>query len=72
MPVMDGFEATAAIRAMERGMRAHTPILALTAHTMSGDRQKCLDSGMDGYLQKPIDTHEMIATLRRLFTAPAE
>jgi signal transduction histidine kinase/CheY-like chemotaxis protein len=70
MPVMDGFEATAAIRALERGGRERTPILALTAHALSGDRQRCLDYGMDGYLQKPIDTRELLATLSRLFAKP--
>jgi signal transduction histidine kinase/CheY-like chemotaxis protein len=69
MPVMDGFEATDAIRALENGVRGRTPILALTAHAMSGDEQKCLDHGMDGYLQKPIDTSELLATLARLFSA---
>jgi signal transduction histidine kinase/CheY-like chemotaxis protein len=70
MPVMDGFEATAAIRALERGARGRTPIFALTAHALTGDRQNCLDHDMDGYLQKPIDTQEMLATLARLFAAP--
>jgi two-component system, sensor histidine kinase and response regulator len=54
MPVMDGMEATAAIREMEKGSGLHTPIIALTANTMKGDREKYLASGMDGYLAKPI------------------
>jgi CheY-like chemotaxis protein len=66
MPVMDGYEATAAIRALERDGRERTPIFALTAHALTGDRQKCLDHDMDGYLQKPINTGEMLATLARL------
>jgi CheY-like chemotaxis protein len=55
MPQMDGFEATAAIRAAERGTGRHMRIVALTAHAMKDDRDKCLESGMDDYLTKPID-----------------
>ena len=55
MPIMDGFEATAAIRQMEVGTEGHTIIVALTAYAMEGDRQRCLDAGMDGYVSKPID-----------------
>ncbi len=63
MPEMDGLEATAAIRANEDGTDRHIPILALTAHALTGDRQRCLDAGMDGYLAKPIQTAQLLQAL---------
>ena len=59
MPVMDGFEATAAIRSAEQGTPRHIPIIALTAHAMKEDRQRCLEAGMDGYVSKPIQRDEL-------------
>ena len=54
MPEMDGFEATAAIRAAERITGRHIRIFAMTAHAMSGDAQRCLEQGMDAYISKPL------------------
>ena len=58
MPEMDGFEATAIIRNKERNQR-HTPIYALTANAMEGDRERCLAAGMDDYISKPIGLDEL-------------
>ena len=68
MPEMDGFEATAAVRARERGRGEHVPIVALTAHAMKGDRERCLEVGMDAYVSKPVDAGELFATLERVVT----
>ena len=59
MPEMDGYEATLAIRQKERGTGLHQPVVALTAHAMKGDRERCLAGGMDGYLTKPIRPQEL-------------
>ncbi|MFQ5598996.1 MAG: response regulator [Candidatus Krumholzibacteriia bacterium] len=66
MPEMNGFEATAAIREMERQRGGHVPILALTAHAMKGDRERCLESGMDAYVTKPIQVKLLFETMESL------
>jgi len=63
MPHKDGFEATAAIRAKEASTGAHLPIIALTAHAMKGDRERCISAGMDAYISKPIRSKELFETI---------
>ncbi len=66
MPVMDGIQATRAIRAMEKnGAWRHTPIIAMTANAMQGDRERCVESGMDDYIAKPIKVDQLFECLLR-------
>lgn len=66
MPVMNGREATRCIRQQEQGGIRHTPIIALTAHAMTGDREKLLGEGFDGYVAKPFQLHELAVELERV------
>jgi len=71
MPEMDGLEATARIRAQEDAHGARLPIVAMTAHAMEGDRERCLQAGMDGYVSKPIKKAEIVRALAALCSASA-
>jgi two-component system sensor histidine kinase/response regulator len=67
MPGLDGLAATAAIRAQEQG--THIPIIAMTAHAMRGDRERCLTAGMDGYVTKPLKAADLAAAIAQLLPA---
>ncbi len=66
MPEMDGYEATGEIRDMEKGKPFHTPIIAMTAHAMKGDREKCINAGMDEYITKPISMKSISDAIKKL------
>jgi two-component system, sensor histidine kinase and response regulator len=70
MPIMGGFEAVARIRQREHGTGQHLPIVALTASAMKGDRERCLEAGMDGYVGKPIQEEELFAAIAAVVTGP--
>jgi signal transduction histidine kinase/CheY-like chemotaxis protein len=70
MPEMDGLTATGAIREREKNSGTHLPIFAMTAHAMKGDRERCLESGMDGYITKPVRFSDIEQTLAGLLTSP--
>ncbi len=74
MPEMDGLEAATAVRVQERRIGTHVPIIAMTAHALKGDRERCLEAGMDEYIAKPIHWHELMETIERTIgsTAVAE
>jgi CheY-like chemotaxis protein len=69
MPEMDGFQATAAIREMEKNGTRRTPIVAMTAHAMKGDRERCLQAGMDGYVSKPVQSKVLYETIETIIAA---
>jgi signal transduction histidine kinase/ActR/RegA family two-component response regulator len=66
MPEMDGFEATRRIREQEKKTGAHLPIVAMTAHALDGDREKCLDAGMDAYLAKPVQSAQLYKMIEEM------
>lgn len=70
MPEMDGLEATVAIRRYEEAMDRYTPIIAMTASAMKGDREMCLDAGMDGYLSKPMESQELHDVIAQIVDEP--
>ncbi|HEV2178619.1 MAG TPA: two-component regulator propeller domain-containing protein [Terriglobia bacterium] len=63
MPVLDGFGAVAAIRQREQGTTEHLPVIAMTAHAMTGDRERCLNAGMDSYIAKPVNAAELFEAI---------
>jgi len=72
MPELDGLQATARIREDEKTTGKHIPIVAMTAHAMVGDKQRCLQAGMDAYISKPLSVKELFATIEGLFQASME
>jgi PAS domain S-box-containing protein len=72
MPEMDGLEATGAIRARQRQTGLHVPIIAMTAHAMQGDRERCLEAGMDQYLAKPIRARQLLAMIETVLGPAAD
>lgn len=70
MPEMDGLEATRTQRRREKATGTHIPIIAMTAYAMKGDKEKCLESGMDGYISKPISAQELYEIIEQVLSAP--
>jgi CheY-like chemotaxis protein len=70
MPEIDGLAATAAIRKKEAGTGFHLPVVAMTAHAMQGDKERCLAAGMDGYISKPVKIKELLAIIQALRERP--
>jgi len=72
MPELDGYDATAAIRAREQETGRHVPIVAITAHAMKGDRERCLKAGMDAYVTKPIRAKQLFEAIAAAIGSPDE
>jgi PAS domain S-box-containing protein len=70
MPEMNGFDATGLIRDYEQSTQRRTPIIAMTAYAMTGDRERCLEAGMDGYISKPLQTEELLRKVAELTSLP--
>jgi len=71
MPELNGWEATAMIRARETRTGGHVPIIAMTAHAMAGDRERCRGAGMDGYVSKPIDVTALLQEIEAVMSQRA-
>jgi two-component system sensor histidine kinase/response regulator len=67
---MDGLQATRLIRERELKSGNHVPIIAMTAHAMTGDQERCLAAGMDGYISKPIRAEDLFSTIERVLAIP--
>lgn len=65
IPILDGYAATSLIRQMEKALNKHTPIIALTAHAIKGDKEKCIKAGMDDYISKPVDFKEFYSKIQK-------
>jgi CheY-like chemotaxis protein len=72
MPEMDGLQTTAAIRASETETGKHIPIIAITAHAMLGDKERCLDAGMDAYVSKPLQVEDLFDAIQKLCPASTD
>ncbi len=71
MPILNGLEATTQIRASEKDRSSRTPIIALTANALNGDREKCIEAGMDDYISKPISSNELFNKIEKSFSKPS-
>jgi len=72
MPQLNGLEATETIRMDEQQSKSHIPIIAMTAHAIKGDRERCLEAGMDEYVSKPIDSDKLFDAIEKLTGAPGK
>ena len=71
MPIMGGLEATRIIRQLEKSTGEHIPIVAMTAHALKGDRERCLMAGMDGYISKPVSAEELLSIIGKISSNPS-